>query len=160
MVLADVRTTVATHRYDPFSLWGMKSAGDGFTLLGRVVGRRVALCFLNRSRCSQAPLAQGVSRAGARGDPRGLAQGDLRDSRPGDSHGLDLLRQPMRGADDVQRRDADRRRRRPHDRRLQRHSDRLVPRGVHRRPHALHRLLRANGHQRAGRGGRVECATR
>ena len=63
MVLADVRTTVATYRYDPFSLWVMKSAGDGFTLLGRVVGRQVALRFLNRPRCFQAPLVEDASLA-------------------------------------------------------------------------------------------------
>ena len=71
MVLADVRTTVATYRYDPFSLWVMKSAGDGFTLLGRVVGRQVALRFLNRPRCFQAPLVEDASLAGSRDDARG-----------------------------------------------------------------------------------------
>ena len=41
----------------------MKSAGDGFTLLGRVVGRQVALRFLNRPRCFQAPLVEDASLA-------------------------------------------------------------------------------------------------
>ena len=71
MVLADVRTTIPTYRYDPFSLWVMKSAGDGFTLLGRVVGRQVAWRFLNRPRCFQAPLVQDASLAGSRDDARG-----------------------------------------------------------------------------------------
>ena len=71
MVLADVRTTVATDRYEPRSLWVMKSVGDGFTLLRRVVGCQIALRFLNRPRCFQAPLIHNVSLVGSRHDARG-----------------------------------------------------------------------------------------